>query len=101
MTRLTCCMSSAMGASRLAALGAGVAVDDMVAISGNAADYKANRAISAARGGRARLFWPFGLCWEHRNGPERALSRREARTSGTRRATGYRRTLTGQLTLCI
>src|ERR1700754_3383106 len=62
MTRLTCCMSSAMGASRLAALGAGVAVDDMVAIWGNAANYKANRAISAPRGRDVRLFWPFGLC---------------------------------------
>jgi hypothetical protein len=30
MTRLTCCMSSAIGASSAAALGGEVAVDDMI-----------------------------------------------------------------------
>ena len=40
MTRLTCSMSSEMGASRLAALGEEVAVDDMIKKLGGAADYK-------------------------------------------------------------
>nr|WP_284507192.1 hypothetical protein [Caballeronia sp. ATUFL_M2_KS44] len=42
MTRLTCSMSSAIGASKAAALGEEVAVDDMIGKLGNAADYKAN-----------------------------------------------------------
>jgi hypothetical protein len=52
MTRFTCSMSLAMGASRVAALGVGVAVDDMMANRGSAADYKANR----PRAGRSSAF---------------------------------------------
>ncbi|NIE68610.1 hypothetical protein F3J17_32555 [Burkholderia sp. Ax-1719] len=47
-------MSLAMGASRVAALGVGVAVDDMMANIGSAADYKANR----PRAGLSLADWP-------------------------------------------
>ncbi|HEY4802365.1 MAG TPA: hypothetical protein VIH96_07070 [Paraburkholderia sp.] len=57
MTRFTCSMSLTMGASRVAALGDGVAVDDMMANMGSAADYKANR-LHAGRSPAVRLMAP-------------------------------------------
>ena len=55
MTRLTCSMSSAIGASRLAALEEGVAVDDMMAELGSAANYKANRDSSGSQAAARRV----------------------------------------------
>src|ERR1700730_12588226 len=54
MTRFTCSMSSAIGASRLAALEEGVAVDDMMAELGSAANYKANRDSSGSQAAARR-----------------------------------------------
>jgi hypothetical protein len=92
-----------------------VAVDDMVAIWGNAANYKANRAISAPPGRDARLFWPFGLGSEvamragrapdrHRVGVGPVLAGLLVRLShmlGAAARDKLRLTLTVLLTLCI
>ena len=53
MTRLTCSMSPEIGASKLAALGGEVAVDDMIKKMCGAADYKG--LCGSPRGARERL----------------------------------------------
>src|SRR3954468_23810181 len=90
MTRFTCCMSSAIGASRLAALEEGVAVDDMMAELGSAANYKANRGSSGSQSAARRV---------RGGGPGRARMRC-GKAPGA--AHGHsQRVLTEQLTLCI
>ncbi|WP_185732260.1 hypothetical protein [Burkholderia sp. Bp8963] len=61
MTRFTCSISLAIGASSWAALREGVAVDDdMIMELGDAADYKSNPPDAGlSRAPRAR-FWPSG-----------------------------------------
>ncbi|WP_218884227.1 hypothetical protein [Burkholderia guangdongensis] len=80
MTRFTCSISLAIGASSWAALREGEAVDDMIMTLGDAADYKAN---------------------PPRTGPPRAPRARFLAIRTTPAGGNRQSALTAELTLCI
>jgi large subunit ribosomal protein L21 len=85
-------MSSAIGARRLAALGEGVAVDDMMAKRGSAANYKANRGYSAPQPARSLQEWPSG----QGRRPSRGMSTAFDRAANSMYNHGFPRVVRGE-----
>ncbi|NIF55762.1 hypothetical protein F3J19_27345 [Burkholderia sp. Ax-1724] len=97
-------MSSATGASRLATLGEGVAVDDMMAELGSAANYKAIGALPGRRLRRGRFAASAaphaGAAWEV-PGAARPVAKVRPEGGGKTLKRFWKQVLTEQLTPCI